>query len=238
MKQYWYRVAQKIDALSLRERVILFAMTSFVLVTLVNVLLLDPQFARQKQLSQRISQEQSQIANMQAEIQPHVAKAKADPDAENRARLQQSNQQLAQLQTGLRDLQKGLVSPDKISVVLEDILKQNGRLKLVSLRTLPAAGLLEAAEAEAKAAPAKPAAGTVPNERAEALSPADAVYKHGVEIKVKGSYPELVNYLTALEKMPWQLFWANAKLEVGEYPATTLTLTLFTLSLDKKWMNL
>jgi MSHA biogenesis protein MshJ len=47
-----------------------------------------------------------------------------------------------------------------------------------------------------------------------------------------------MNYLEQLEAMPWQLLWANAKLNVDEYPKSTLTLRLFTLSLDKKWLNL
>ncbi len=38
--------------------------------------------------------------------------------------------------------------------------------------------------------------------------------------------------------MPTQLFWGKAKLEVEEYPNARLTLTLYTLSLDQKWMTL
>jgi MSHA biogenesis protein MshJ len=34
------------------------------------------------------------------------------------------------------------------------------------------------------------------------------------------------------------LLWAKAKLETNDYPQSTLTLTLYTLSLDKKWLNL
>jgi MSHA biogenesis protein MshJ len=48
----------------------------------------------------------------------------------------------------------------------------------------------------------------------------------------------MVNYMDALEGMPVQLFWGKAQLEVEAYPDARLSLTLYTLSLDKKWMTL
>ena len=64
------------------------------------------------------------------------------------------------------------------------------------------------------------------------------VYKHGVELVVKGSYADLTQYLMRLEGLPWQMFWGKAELKVEEYPKATLTLTLFTLSLDKTWLRI
>jgi MSHA biogenesis protein MshJ len=66
----------------------------------------------------------------------------------------------------------------------------------------------------------------------------DMLYRHGVEITVRGNYLDLVDYMGALESMPTQLFWGKALLEVEEYPNSRLTLTLYTLSLDQKWMKL
>jgi MSHA biogenesis protein MshJ len=55
---------------------------------------------------------------------------------------------------------------------------------------------------------------------------------------VRGSYLDMVDYMTALESLPTQLFWGKAQLEVEDYPSVRLTLTLYTLSLDEKWMKL
>jgi MSHA biogenesis protein MshJ len=38
--------------------------------------------------------------------------------------------------------------------------------------------------------------------------------------------------------MPTQLFWGRAELAVEQYPHSRLTLTLYTLSLDRKWIKL
>lgn len=233
MKQYWQRLVLKIDALSLRERAIIFAMAALILVVLVNNAVLDPQYARQKQLSQRIKQDQSVIAAIQAEIRQKALSQQTDPDQANKVRLQQLRQQFTQMQVALQDMQKGLVSPDKMSELLEDILTRHGGLRLVSLKTLPASSLTE------PALPQKTAAGENAAQAAAASAVSKGtIYRHGVEIVVRGEYLEIMNYLAQLEAMPWQLFWGKARLNVDEHPTSTLTLTLFTLSLDGEWLNL
>ncbi|HJW56075.1 MAG TPA: MSHA biogenesis protein MshJ [Burkholderiaceae bacterium] len=246
MKQYWQRMALKIDALSLRERVIIFAMAALILIVMVNTFLLDPQYVRQKQLNQKIRQEQAQTAALQVEIQQKASSHLVDPDTANKTRLQQLKQQSAQMQHALQDMQKGLVSPDKMASLLEDLLKHNGSLQLVSLKTLPVSTLTEAAAATKKAPDGKsPESAATPEkdktvirDQQDASRIGKGIYRHGVEIIIQGGYPELTRYLTQLEAMPWQLFWGKAKLSVDTYPKSTLVLTLFTLSLDEKWLNL
>ena len=239
MKQNWQKFALKIDALSLRERAIIFVMVAIILMTSINVLLVDPQFAKQKLMSEQIKQEQAQIAVIRADIQQKVKSREVDPDAANLVRLQMLKQQSEQMHTSLREMQNALVSPDKMAKLLEDIVKQNGKLRLMSLKTLPVTSLSEALPGPRATAEKIPESVPAPaKDKKENKTAADEVYRHGVEITLQGSYLDMLNYMAALEAMPWQLFWGSAKLNVDEYPKTTLTLTLFTLSLDKKWLNL
>jgi len=236
MKQRMQQLAKKIDALTLRERVILFVGAASVLVFLVNFLLIDPQFAKQKTLAQQIRQDQAQMQELQTLISQRIKAQAMDPDAENRMRLQALKQQQTQLQAKLQDMQKGLVSPDRMVGLLEDILKRQGKLQLVGLKTLPVTGLREDVAADPKAAANQGAA----TSRGSAGNPADGdlIYKHGVEITLQGTYLDILDYMSELEKMPWQVFWGKARLDVDAYPRATITLTLFTLGLDKKWLNL
>jgi MSHA biogenesis protein MshJ len=255
MKQTWQRIASKIDGLGLRERVFIFLMAAVVLIALVNVTMLDPQFSRTAELSRQITLDQSQISGIQGEIRSKVAPYDRDPDAAKLAELTQRKQKSAQMRTALQDMQKGLVSPDRMAALLEDIIRQNGKLHLVSLRTFPASGLNEPEPAEVKADSSKGAADasaqksvdkTASPERLaadakqkpETSAQGDLVYKHGVEIVIEGDYFDMVNYMTALEQMSWQLFWGKAKLTSDDSSKLSLTLTLYTLSLDKSWLNI
>lgn len=239
MKQYWQKLVLKIDALTLRERVIIFAMAAIFLMVIMNALFLEPQFARQKQLSGQLKVEQTLVSQIQAEMRQAIM-VQNDPDAGTRARLNALKQESSQMQTVLLDMQKGLVSPDKMTLLLEDILKRDGKLRLLSLKTLSATNLLEPAASESKPNADKNIVSPpiTAKSLAENQLPAGSVYKHGVEITIQGDYLDMLNYMAQLEAMPWQLFWGKAKLNVDEYPKATLTLTLFTLSLDKKWLNL
>ncbi len=239
MKQYWQRLELRIDALSLRERAMAFAIAALALITLVNTVVLDPLLARQKQLSQKVTQDQQQIAALQAEIQARVKSHDADPDAASRIRLENLRLQSGKLRSELTGIQQGLVSPDRMAALLEDLLKKNGRLQLMSLKTLPVSLLTDPVKPDTKVANEKSPTPALPRKDGPAGPAAgEAVYKHGVEIVVLGGYSDIVNYLTQLEAMPWQLFWANARLNVETYPNATLKLTLFTLSLDRKWLNI
>jgi len=234
MKQSWQKLALRIDALSLRERVIIFAVAVLILVLLINAVLLDPQYAKQSKLSQQIKEQQAQIADIQNQIQQRVRTQENDPNRDMRERMQILQQRAQQMNDALGDMQKGLVPPERMAELLESVLKKNDKLLLLSLKTLPVKRLDEVAEAEEKKMP--DAASALPShEEPDAVK---AVFKHTVELKVQGSYMDMLNYMQSLERMPWQIFWGSAQLNVDEYPRATLTLTLFTLSLDKKWLNL
>jgi MSHA biogenesis protein MshJ len=236
MKQYLQKLALRLDARSLRERVLIFGGVALILVFLLIALLLDPQFDRQKKTAQQIKQDQDKIAAMQLEIQQKVQSYGIDQDQVNREKLKQLRQQSLQLRGEMMGMQRNLVAPEKMPLLLEDILKRNGKLRLISLKNLPMTNLVgtESKEmASAAKAGAKAGEGKIP-----ATSEAGLVFWHGVEIVVQGSYADMVNYLTALETMPWEVYWGNAKFQVETYPVSTLTLTLYTLSLDKSWLNL
>ncbi|WP_076591652.1 MSHA biogenesis protein MshJ [Herminiimonas arsenitoxidans] len=234
MKQSWQKLALRIDALTLRERAIIFAIAVLIFVLLINAALLDPQYAKQSKLSQQIKEQQAQIADIQNQIQQRVKAQENDPNRDIRERMQELQQRAQQMNDALGDMQKGLVSPNRMADLLESVLKKNDKLLLLSLKTLPVKKLNEVAEAEEKKA--TEIASILPvDEESDAVK---TVYKHTVELKVQGNYMDMLNYMKSLESMPWQIFWGSAELVVDEYPSATLTLTLFTLSLDKKWLNL
>jgi MSHA biogenesis protein MshJ len=220
MKQQLQKLAGRVDALTLRERVLVFAAAAAAIVFIVYLTLLNPLFAKRAALRLQLNQQQNNIAGIDNEITQKVLAYALDPDAALRARLAKVKADTAQLAGSLRAMQKGLVAPERIAPLLETILRANGRLQLVSMKTLPVTGLGQPAAAAA------------------APKPSELLYRHGVELAVRGNYLDMVNYMTALEAMPTQLFWGKAQLEVEEYPDARLTLTLFTLSLDRKWMTL
>ena len=218
MKLNWKTLAGRVDDMGLRERGLIFAMAAVILFALINTLFLDPLLAKQKTLSQQIVQQQNQIKGIQAQLQAMAEARGTDPDAANRAKLELIKQQLAQIEVFLQGKQQHLIPPNKIAGLLEEMLTRNRRLQLISLQTLPV--------------------GAVTGKQEQASAPAveRQFFKHGVEITLRGNYLDLLDYVMQLERLQWQMFWGKARLNVEEYPASQLTLTLYTLSLDKAWL--
>ena len=238
-EQQWLQLTNKIDALTLRERGIMLAVISLAIIFLFNGLLIEPQYVKQKILSDKIKQAQAQIEASRVEIAQRLSSINVDPDAELKKRIASAEQQLQQIDGGLQELQKNLVRPEKMTALLENILKRNHKLQLLSLKNLPVINVIDEMEDTASlgskiVAAANAVTGTnVPEQNIHG-----AIYKHEVEIVLQGSYLDMLSYMRELESLPEQVYWNKGKLTVIEYPKASLTLSLFTLSLDKKWLNL
>lgn len=263
MKAMWLKWAARIDALSLRERAMAGAAAVAAVIFIVYMGFIEPAHTQERTLRAAILQQRAQLAGIDVEIAQKQAAAQADPDAAARKRLAVLRTENDALRATLRNAQRGLVQPNRMSALLQQMVQQNGRLKLVSLKTLPPAGTTDGRFADG-GAPAEmgpaPAAGPVlpvtpltttppgvapaplsaPPSPATAASVAEEplLYRHGVRIVLQGAYADMVAYMRALERLPVQVFWGKAALDATEHDKTTLTLTLYTLSLDEKWIAL
>lgn len=222
MKEQWHKWLEKIDALALRERALIFLMLSVVMLTPVKMLLLDPLRVKHASLTKQLADKQKQIASLQSQVQGLAISSQIDPDMENRKRLEKLKQRLAEMEAPLETVQQTLVSPDRKVLLLEGLLLQYPHLKMVSLQTLPATSALESKTA---------GGGKVSG------AGASLVYRHGVQLVLEGGYHDLLQYLAGVEKLPLRVVWSAADLKVDKYPQITLTLTLYTLSLEKVWLS-
>jgi MSHA biogenesis protein MshJ len=214
------RMRLRFDARSLRERAMLFIGAAALIVYGASYTVLNPMFARQAALRAHIAQQQNLSAGIDAEITQKVLLHAADPDAPVTARIAAARQEAAALAAQMRDKRSSLVAPEDMAPLLESLLKVNGKLKLDSLVTVP--------QMSSPSSPSAPAGAPA----------APLFYRHGVQLTVSGSYPDMIAYMEALEAMPTRVFWGSARLDAAAYPQASLSLTVYTLSLDPAWMSL
>ena len=242
MKARLLQMEARVDAMSVRERVLLFGACAAIVVFLVYAVALDALFLRQKTLRAELGRQQNNVAGIDAEIGALVQAFNIDPDKATRARIAAAKAGSAAQIRELRAVQNGLVAPEAIAPLLESILRHNSRLRLLALQSLPVSSMADAAvDAGADAATANAAASPAAVAAAGAAAPprpAMLIFRHGVRVSLRGNYLDMIDYMEALEKMPGQLFWSKAELAVEDYPDARLDLTLYTLSLDKQWMAL
>lgn len=219
--------ATAFDALSLRERLMVFGAGAASVLFVFYFMSFNPLLAKRAALEASIAQKQSLLTATDKEIALTMLAHATDPDQEARTRLLALQAETASLAQALRAKQHGLVAPERMVTLLEHLLRRHAGLRVVSLKTLPssAVGARQADSANGDAA-------------AKATAPAPLLHQHGVEVVLQGSYADMVQYMQALQAMPTRVFWGAAHLDAASYPGATLTLTLHTLSMDDTWIAL
>ncbi|MFY9316584.1 MAG: hypothetical protein WAO95_13615 [Burkholderiales bacterium] len=227
MKRLWLQYVTKMEAASLRERLMIFAAAAVAVIALASSVLIEPELAKQRRLSRDVEQRQGEIRKLQEQLQQMALARQSDPDQATRKRIEVQRARAAELEVKLKEEQRKFVSHERIGALLEELLGRNRRLQLVDMRTLPVAAIDPAAPAQ-KPAAEKPAA-------ARPAAPG-TIYRHGVEITITGTYLDLLNYLRDLEKLPSQMYWGKLDLAVAAHPKVTLKLSVYTMSLDLAWL--
>lgn len=206
MKAYWQRFAARIDEMTLRQRGMLFATVSLVVIVFAHVGLIEPLLLRQRTLIDRSTRDQSQLTAVRAQIEGILREQQqGGPKDPEQLAVLELEKRLAELESSLA-LRKGAVAgAAKLPDLLKDLLGQGRAVRLESLRVLPGARLTGASE----------------------------LYRHGIEVTLRGSYVDLTQYLADVEKLPVRLLWGPLDMQVEKYPEVRLTMQVHTLGTQR-----
>ena len=211
LKQY----ADRIDAMTLRERALVFLAAASILVGWTFSAFIAPLLLER---SNKLSQMQVQQAEMKSwDVQlENLARAKsaAVRDGIRENRLAELQKLAGEIDRRIAERSEQLVPPDRMRSLLADIVRRNPALRLGTLGTLPAT-LIEGAQGQG----------------------GGQMYRHGMAITVSGAYSDIVSYLAELESLPVKVFWGDMEMS-SEYPVTTMKISVFTYSPEKTWLSL
>ena len=214
----------RIDALSLRERAVVFLALLFTLFLMANNVVFSSLRQEQQRLSREVTSKLDELHNISDQTQEIRAKLAQNPEVLAQASIVDLRRRLAVEESSVANIVRGLVSPRDMSRLVQQILSKNQALQVVRVENLPAEPLEEdkpAANATGVAATSKPT----------------PVYKHGMRIELRGRYLDIVRYLRALEAMPSKVFWGEVRFASDEYPYSRVTLVIYTISLNKAWLE-
>lgn len=216
-------VGERIDAMNLRERALVFAgILGLLLVFAINYLF-PPLQAQQKQLQSELKVKRDQIQLLYAQMEGTAKSMQRDTEADQRTRIADLKRKLLAIEGSTAPGAQQLVTPREMVRLVRELVTRNQALQLVRLENLPATVL------------------TAPGLDMAVVNPMSAaggqIYRHGLKIKVRGSYRDIARYVEALESLPWRVFWGEMNLETRSYPTSELTLVFYTLSPNPEWIG-
>jgi MSHA biogenesis protein MshJ len=230
LPENWRRAAVRFNQMSVRERLLIAAATLGVLVMLWTVAIMDPLHARERMLRDEMTSLQDSLANGTS---ADGVQGDALRNEEALARIETLNVELGRIDAELASKSAGLIPPERMVQAIQDVLRHQRGLKLISLHNQPMAPLVPAVPADPNAATsdadgnAEPAAPVVDH----------GPFVHPVELIVEGSYLDVLRYLQALEASPWRFYWKVLELRTERYPINRVRIELTTLSMDKEWVG-
>jgi MSHA biogenesis protein MshJ len=231
-------ITARIDRMALRERLMMLAAAVGAVFIVIDTLLVSPVLVKRKAALEQHARQELELKTLGARMQGLARSQPVDPDTANRARISELNAKLAALESDVKGQSTRLISAQHMRTVLQQLLASRPGLELVELKTLPQTTIDTPVE---RAAPAPGGAATTanapgPDAQSRASGPA-VIYKHGVQLAVRGRYLDLVGYLRSIEQMPVRLYWDRLEAVVEEHPLILMRITLYTVSLDKAWMQ-
>lgn len=203
-----------INARAPRERLLLAAALAVVLLLAWDVAVRAPMAQQRDADERRIEQLQREIDSFESSrvqlARQLGGEEAADPAARLQDRLERVDEMLAE-----RTLR--VISPQQMVAVLRDVLEDASGLSLMALRNRGSEPVL--------------------NESGSGDDAVPRVFRHRVELVVRGDYFTLLEYLERLEGLGWQLQWDALAIETVDYPQAEATLELSTLSLAEDWIG-
>jgi MSHA biogenesis protein MshJ len=213
VSELWRRSAARFDGLSLRERAMVSAAALVALLALVYTLMVEPELNKQRRAAAAMLQKHAEMRALDAQVQALLAARAQDPDRQRRERLAQLTAQLNQLEARILAEERRFTAPAQMRGVIENVLGRSRGVALVEMKTLPVTTLASKETSERR------------------------IYRHGLELTVSGSYLDLLAYVRDLEALPTQLYWGGLNVDAAQYPKVLMKLTVYTLSLDRAWLN-
>ena len=230
MKERIAILAERFEAFTLRERGLIAATVIVMLYMLWDAALMSPEEFKQNQITTKTQEVIEQRNVLTLQVQEMTAALKGG-EAENiKARVNELHRLLADLKQQQKDLTVEFIHPAQMAKVLRDMLSSDRGLVLTQLVSLGAQPLFP---------PEKSENSVVKNQDTVSIkkSSQPEVYKHGMRIILEGDYFKALEYLQALEAMPWRLYWDNVDYHVVKYPRARIAITVHTLSLSEGWIG-
>jgi len=205
---------ERIDALSLRERVLVLAALLALVVTAWQALFMDRLDLRRRAAQERLSSLTSDSGTAETDAASNSMTSALEREHALRRRLDELGAEVA-------GASGTVVRPGQMAAVVQEVLMRKGGLTLVSMRNLAPVPVVAAPQDAAQ----KPDV------------PPQGPWVHPIEIVVEGDYAAITAWLEALEALPWKFYWRALELDAAGWPRNRLRLELGTMSSSTTWMG-
>lgn len=212
MKEQWLIWQQKFESVDVKRRRIWLIAALFLIIYLSYWFGLRPALEIIKSETTKQEMQQGQIDQVLQEVKQIEQRLAGDPQAAQRRRLEQLQARLLQVDEQLNK-EANYVSAADNRAILRALLNQASNVKVQSAQALPAELIYQ-----------------------DEISQDTGIFRHRLQLVIRGNYFSLSNYLQQLEKLEWSFYWQRLDYNVLQAPEAELTLEIYTISLERDYV--
>ncbi len=215
INKHWEKLSSQIEAMTIRERVIVLCASVIGIVFIWVQFVYTPLQERHKKASRSVSslaQQEVDFSARQAELTQRLTE---DPNRELRTQRDGLEKQLVVMKNQIERQLSGLIPPEKMADVLRSMLNQQEKLTLVNVKNLPVEPF---------------------NKPLNESDEGSGLFSHGMELVLEGEYFDVLEYIQRLESLKG-FNWLMMNYEVLDYPKARVTVKINTLSLEEDWIG-
>ena len=223
MNQHWQQLEEKYSQISKREKLIIFFAGCGLLIYVFVMLFIEPAWSKHSALQRELNNLKLQIAQLEASSEELKQALRVDINLPLTEQVQQLTERLNAMDASLEQISAELVNTEQMTQLLQDMLKQSSKVKLLSLTAKPAVDLM---------------ASQANNKDSKQAALAVSLYQQNLHMVIEGQYKDIHDFLLNIESLPWQLNWQNFHYQVKQYPTAQLSVEIATLSLTEEVLSL
>ena len=212
----WGDLEDKFATLTQREKVL--SLLSGLVAVLFGgfVWLVEPVQIEIEKLTRSVNSQKSQLGQLEQQIALLEQELAEDPNEPLRKNIARYAEQLAGIDERLKEQTVDLIPADKMPEVLEKILSQSKKLKVLKVDSIPPVRMMDInSEGGAKV----------------------NLFQHGVLLVLEGEYGHIWEYLNEIESLEWRFYWKRFDYLVEEHPKAKAEIELYTLSTSRAFIG-
>ena len=224
---------QRFNGRNQRERLIILVATIVLLYTAWDYLLYQPLTTQLQQTESAFATQKDDRLKTQSIVSKLHVSQSADTIKKLKQEIHQLEKQVTSASKSIELFSTSFIASNEMVDVLKNLLTKETGLTLLKLENIP----IQANSLTAKQTPAGQQAeqqsGHSSSDDPEALK----TYKHTFVMELSGSYLNALNYLQAIENLPWRI--AFDSVTYSNQPSTPglIRIQLHTISLSEGWVR-
>lgn len=228
----WNEYSEKFLLITPREQYLIILTGLIAIVFSLYSFAIDPNLIEASNSEKQVKKLTANNAAMKISIDTYEYALQQDPSVKVKKEVAQYEKKLLKINGKLLSLTSGLIDPIQMRHALLELLKVQKGVSLLSFQLVGAQNMvLSTADQNVESNEANKDKNLPESEQPLQL------YRHGIKLKLKGSYFQLRDYLSQLESLSWKFFWQEFNYNLQEFPNSELEIEMYSLSTKQEFVG-